>query len=283
MRFSAFLFVSVLIVFCSCKKNSDSVTLTPNFYIINGGAADTDKALLLFSSSDTLVYNVVISSTYFLPSSALISIGVSDELRASYNSTYNTSYEAMPANAYSFKDTITAGVSSLYDTIPVYIYKHALTDGKPYMLPIQFVSTGGYTADATASVIYLHTSNNILSGIYNATGTKVLYNGDAADSNINTKSPFTLNKSLTPSLNNTSLLDYADLGPNGWQYIIGFSKEDSSFFALPNTVIQNSIQAGSFKVISAMFDSTSKNIYIKTSYKNLSGDERIVEESLTLQ
>jgi hypothetical protein len=39
---------------------------------------------------------------------------------------------------------------------------------------------------------------------------------------------------------------------------------------------------GSFHIIAASFDPSTKNIYIRSSYKNSSGNERIVEESLTL-
>ena len=286
MRFfiSLILFCSLTTGFFSCKKDPNTtVVATPSFYFLNGGITNLDKTALLFSSSDTLRYNIVISSTYYVSSNTLVTVAAADQSRIEYNASFGTDYQQMPSGAYSFQDTITITPSSITDTITVTIYKHALTSDLSYMLPIQIVSAGNNDISPGSSVIYLHTFNSILSGIYSATGTKVMYNGDAADSNINSVDSFALIKSLVPENNSVSQLDYADLGANGWKYILGFSIEDSAFFALPNDIILNSVQAGSFKVLASTFDSTTKNIYIKTSYKNSTGNERIVEESLTLQ
>jgi len=274
--------IGLLTFFSACKKDSNTVSLDPNFYIVNGGVADSAQTLILFSSSDTMVYNVVISSTYYLSSKALVTVGVSDEARVSYNSRFNKDYQPMPAGAYSFKDTITATTSSVYDTIPVSIYRHALSPDKEYMLPIKILDASGHKIDTASSIIYLHTVSSPFAGIYNSSGTKTLYNGDAADSSVDTTISFALTKSLVPVDVATSEIDYADLGANGWKYIIGFSPETGLFTVKANPVILNSVESGSFEVLSSTFDPVTKVVYIKTSYKNLSGNQRIVEESLTL-
>ena len=275
--------IGLLTFFSACKKDSNTVSLDPNFYIVNGGVADSAQTLILFSSSDTMVYNVVISSTYYLSSKALVTVGVSDEARVSYNSRFNKDYQPMPAGAYSFKDTITATTSSVYDTIPVSIYRHALSPDKEYMLPIKILDASGHKIDTASSIIYLHTVSSPFAGIYNSSGTKTLYNGDAADSSVDTTISFSLTKSLVPVDVATSEIDYADLGANGWKYIIGFSPETGLFTVKANPVILNSVESGAFEVLSSTFDPVTKVVYIKTSYKNLSGNQRIVEESLTLQ
>jgi len=284
MRFLKFYIpIAFLTAFFSCKKDSNSTQLTPNFYIVNGGVADSAETLILVSSSDTMIYNVVISSTYYLSSKVLVTVGVSDQSRLSYNSAYNKDYEPMPAGSYSFKDTVTFTTSSVYDTIPVSIYKHALSTDKEYMLPIKILDAGGNKIDSAYSIIYLHTVKSAFAGIYSSSGTKTIYIGDAADNKIDTTISFSLVKSLIPITPTTAGIDYADLGSIGWKYIIGISPEDSSFFVAPNNIILNSVQPGSFKVLSANFNPDTKTIKIKSSYKNLSGDERIIEESLTLQ
>ena len=283
MRFSKiFIIIAFLTAFFSCKKDPGPVTLTPNFYIVNGTVSDSAETLILFSSSDTVIYNVVISSTYYLSSNVLVTVGVSDESRVSYNSRFNKNYQQMPAGSYSFKDTITATTSSVYHTIPVTILKHALSSDKEYMLPIKIVDAGGNKIDTSSSVIYLHTVSNAYTGIYDGSGTKTMYTGNASDSNATDTISFSLIKNLIPITATTSEIDYADLGANGWKYILGVSSEDGLFFVVPNPVIKSSVQTGSFQVLSKSFDSTTKALHIKTSYKNLSGDERIVEESLTL-
>jgi len=274
--------IGLLTFFSACKKDSNTVSLDPNFYIVNGGVADSAQTLILFSSSDTMVYNVVISSTYYLSSKALVTVGVSDEARVSYNSRFNKDYQPMPAGAYSFKDTTTSTTSSVYDTIPVSIYRHALSPDKEYMLPIKILDASGHKIDTASSIIYLHTVSSPFAGIYNSSGTKTLYNGDAADSSVDTTISFSLTKSLVPVDVATSEIDYADLGANGWKYIIGFSPETGLFTVKANPVILNSVESGSFEVLSSTFDPVTKVVYIKTSYKNLSGNQRIVEESLTL-
>ena len=281
MRFlKLFLVISVLIAFSSCKKNS-SFNTTPNFYILNGGAGGFNNSLILFPAADTITYNLIISSTYFLSKNVTVTFAVDDNYRQSYNVAYGTNYQLMPSEAFSFQNTFTANTNSSFDTIPVTLYKSFLSSGN-YMLPIKISSVSDYNIDTGANVIYLHTTNSELSGIYNSTGLKIMYNGDAADSSVDATDSFALVKNLIPN-GTSSELDYADLGGNGWKYILGFSTEDNSFFALPNDIISNSVQPGSFKVLQATFDSTTKDIYIKTSYKNTSGNERIVEESLTLQ
>lgn len=268
----------------ACKKNSDFTTLTPNFYLLNGGVTDTSNTLLLFSSSDTVTYNIIISSTYYISSGALVSLDVNDDYRTSFNATYGTNYQAMPAGAYSFRDTISTNISeslSLYDTIPLTIFKHDLSPDQKYMLPIKILSAGKYNVDSSGSILYLRTVNSALSGIYNSFVTRTMYNGDAANNDISGVDTFTIVKALVPAAT-TSLLDYADLGVNGWKYNVGFSTDDNSFFAAPNSVITSSVQSGSFKTITATYNPANKDIYIKSSYKNTNGDERIVEESLTL-
>jgi hypothetical protein len=273
--------ISVLIIaFFSCKKNSDFNT-TPNFYILNGGTTGFTNSLILFPASDTITYNLIISSTYFLSKTVTINLAVDDSYRQSYNVANGTNYQLMPSNAFSFQNTITAGTGSSFDTIPVTLHKSFLASGD-YMLPIKISSVSDYTIDTSANVIYLHTTNSELSGIYNSSGLKVMYNGDAGDSSVNASDSFSLTKNLIPNGTNSEL-DYADLGGNGWKYILGFSTDGGAFFVNGNNIIQSSVEPGSFKVLQATFDSTTKDIYIKTSYKNASGNERIVEESLTLQ
>ena len=60
--------VCVLFIYSACKKDSASIDLTPSFYFLNGdtSASAFNNNLILFSSSDTIVFNVILSSTYLL-------------------------------------------------------------------------------------------------------------------------------------------------------------------------------------------------------------------------
>ena len=282
--------ICILFIYSACKKDSGSVSLTPSFYFLNGDttASAFNNNLILFSSSDTIMVNVILSSTYLLPQDGTVTVGVDDDAITSYNTNHGTNYQAMPANAYSFSTSIaTTANSNIYDTIPVTIYKHALNLAQNYMLPIKIISTGGVDITLDVSEIYLHTINRELAGIYNSTGVKIMYNGDAADSSVNSIDSFSLTKSLIPVDSTASEIDYADLGGNGWKYNLSFFSDvpgtPPQFTVGVNEVISNSVQSGSFKILNSLYDSTTKNIYIKSSYKNTSGNERIIEENLTLK
>lgn len=278
--------VCLIIMYASCKKDS-SVTFTPSLYFLNGDTSN--KSLILFPAEDSVIINVVVSSTYLLSKSAHIQIGVDDDARNAYNSYHNTSYESMPANAYSFKDTSTIYTASIFDTVTVTIYKSQLDLSKAYMLPISIVNSDGVAVTAGASTIYMHTVTNKLSGLYTAKGVKISYNGDASDSSVSSIDSFSIAKSLVPEDTVHSLLDYADLGSNGWQYVLSFSSDLDNpnsppvFTVGTNSVLQSSIEAGSFSILSSSYDDTSKAIHIKSTYKNTSGNQRIIDETLTLQ
>ncbi len=285
MRFlRIFVFACLVFAYCSCKKNSDAIDFSPSFYILNGDTTSLsfNNTLILFSSADTIRYNVIVSSTYLLSANGHITVAVDDNARTVYNSNHSTNFQAMPSNAYIFPTTIADTTSSVYDTIPVIIYKHALDVTQSYMLSISIIDADGVAITADASTIYLHTVNNKLSGIYNAIGTKIMYDGDAADSIINSIDTFSLTKNLIPVNSSSSQLDYADLGSNGWKYNLALV-DAGEILITPNDVILSSVESGSFKILSSSYDAETKDIYIKSSYYNTSGNERIVEETLQLQ
>lgn len=284
MRFlKPFIIVFVITAaFTACKKNSASYDTTPNFYIVNGGTTSFDNSLILFPAADTVTYNLIISSTFLLPKDVTVTLAVADDLRQSYNTSYNTNYQAMPSNAYTFQTTFTAGTTNTYDTVPVTLNKKFLSSGN-FMLPIKIATVSDYKIDSTTYVIYVHTEDNNLSGIYSSAITKNLYTGDTVTGSLSSTDTSTITKNLTPISETTSELNYADLGANGWKYELSFGVDGNTFTAKPNDVILNSVQADSFTILSTSFDPLTKKIYIKSSYKNSSGDARIVEESLSLQ
>ena len=90
-------------------------------------------------------------------------------------------------------------------------------------------------------------------------------------------------KNVIPVNVDSSVTDYADLGSNGWQYNFSFDDATGNFIAIPNAVITQSVLENSFKMLEATYDEETKTIHLRSSYKNSSGDERIVDETLTPQ
>ena len=158
MRLFKFFIAGIfLTVSFSCKKDPATASFDPRFYFVYGGTGNLDKTLVLFSSSDSVTYNVIISSTYYLSSKVVVKVAAADSYRDTYNSNNGTSFQAMPLGSYSFKDTLTCNTSSVYDTIAVTISRHAFTTGQEYMLPLQIISADGNEIDPDLSIIYLHT------------------------------------------------------------------------------------------------------------------------------
>ncbi len=287
-HFSFFRSAIFVLFFCtlfSCHKNSDSTgTFTPIFYIYNGGTTAFDNNLLLFPSSDTLEANIIIRTTFAVNKDIAVTLEVADTARESYNTTYGTDYLSMPASAYKLSSTsgvIPAGM--LADTIPIEFYRSAFTPDENFMLPILLKNAAGEDISTTVSIIYFHRIGNSLSGVYSDAGARKLYEGDAADSIFTDSLSVPATKSVVPQDSYISHLDYADLGGNGWQYNLFTDPDTQKFSASPNDIMLLSIEPGSFELLDAEYDSLQQRIYLKSSYKNSSGDERIVEETLTAQ
>src|SRR5690348_6027587 len=107
--------ICFLFIYSACKKNSTSVDLTPSFYFLNGDTTVSafNNNLILFSSSDTIVVNVILSSTYLLSASGNVTVGVDADAITSYNANHGTNYQAMPANAYNFPTTVATTITSI--------------------------------------------------------------------------------------------------------------------------------------------------------------------------
>ena len=271
-------------MFFSCKKNSDTIDTSPHFYFLNGDTTGAVNNVVLFGSSDTMTVNLVISSTYLVPSDVKVTIAPADQFRTTYNSVYSTNYQAMPANAYTLQTTSIFD-STVFETITISFYKNQIPANQQFMLPVQITDASGKAINDGTSVIYLSTSNNILSGRYTSFISRVNYNGDSSGNDVSSTDTLSISKSLVPDNSTVSEIDYADLGSNGWKYVISNIDDNFNFkFSVTaNNVILNSVQQNSFKILGSSFDSATKKIYIKSTYKNTTGNQRVVEETLNLQ
>jgi len=123
---------------------------------------------------------------------------------------------------------------------------------------------------------------DMLTGNYSVTGTRTLYFGNINDDSVNfifdlsTVSP----KVMTATDKYTLLCDYADLGASGWQYVIHYDINIGDWTVQPNDIMASSITPGSFKVLVKKFAKAQIKFYLKTFYINLSGNDRVTEETL---
>ena len=117
---------ALIVLVASCKKDSNSVDTTPGFYFVNGGIASFANNLILFPSSDTVTYNMIISSTYLLPKETIIKLSVEDSARKNYNPVNATNYQLCLQLLIVFKQLLQPAKKADYDTIPLKLNKQLL-------------------------------------------------------------------------------------------------------------------------------------------------------------
>jgi Domain of unknown function (DUF1735) len=157
----------VIILFSSCLKDSPAVDFTTVGTIIEilppngGGLENFDAAALDFDPTDDLDsvdIDLNIASPKPLNKSITVTLAVDDGLRAAYNASNGTDYEAMPDSVYSFpvkSGAIAAG--DRLDTVRVIIYPSKIDSTKSYMLPVSIKDAQGETVSGNFGDIYFHT------------------------------------------------------------------------------------------------------------------------------
>lgn len=123
--------------------------------------------------------------------------------------------------------------------------------------------------------------SNALAGVYTSGGTRTNYTGPVSNNVVAGTNALSGDKTATAIGADKIELDYANLGGNGWKYV--FSYNGTAMTVAPNATMAGAIAAGSFIVHSVSYDKTTGIITVKTAYTNTAGDDRIVEETLTLK
>ncbi|MBS1599491.1 MAG: DUF1735 domain-containing protein [Bacteroidetes bacterium] len=163
--------ISIFIVltwmsFSGCLKDSPAVdfstvgTIVEILPVNGGGIENFDAAALTFDPADAvdqadIVLNIASPNT--LSKTLTVTMEVNDGLRQSYNTTYGTSYDALPDSVYSFTEqsgTIAAG--KRLDTLHVNFYPSKIDNTKNYMLPVSIKDAQGQTISGNFGAIYFH-------------------------------------------------------------------------------------------------------------------------------
>jgi hypothetical protein len=157
----------IIILLSSCLKDSPAVDFKTVGTIIEilppngGGLENFDAAALDFDPTDEIDsadIDLNIASPKPLAKSLAITLAVNDGLRASYNASNGTEYEAMPDSVYSFpvkSGTVAAG--DRLDTVRIIFYPSKIDSTKSYMLPVSIKDAQGETISGNFGDIYFHT------------------------------------------------------------------------------------------------------------------------------
>ena len=138
------------------------------------------------------------------------------------------------------------------------------------------------------STIYFHVNGNFLSDSsgYSVSGTKTEYVGDSATGSILDiiQSPdVKFFSAIEPQV---SAVDYADLGAEGWQYLVTVDSITNTLISVaPNSIIlgTNGALQGSFVIDTATYDAAAGVFHFATHYEDMEGNLRIVSETMTKQ
>ncbi|HEY9257110.1 DUF4998 domain-containing protein [Chitinophaga sp.] len=122
---------------------------------------------------------------------------------------------------------------------------------------------------------------NALSSWYVSSGMRTNYTGPKTN-NVVAGTTVLSGEKEAVELNATQVeVDYANLAANAWKYVLTYNGTTLSVAA--NTTMLAGIKPGSFKVVSATYDKATGTIHVITDYTNTAGDEREVDETLTLE
>lgn len=173
-------------VFSSCLK--DSATTVD--FSKGGQSAEIPLSGLNNFGNDAITsdtaevsFGVNINGSTTLSRAQDITVDVDAAKIAAYNAANPAIvYEAMPANAYTFKTTVVnIPAGGRYKILSFTIYKNVLDPSKSYMLPIGITKADGLTISANQSTKYYHVIGNDFAGAYHHAFIRTPAGGDFAD------------------------------------------------------------------------------------------------------
>ncbi len=296
-------FVSILTL-TSCLKEHDvnvsTEDTTPTFVdlqflkdggtTINSGLQYFSGAALTYSPDEesvTETFNVSVNGADQLKSDLAVTLGV-DPGRALDNiAGDNIEYEVMPDSIYMLNTTsvvIPAGQRVV--TAQVTFYPSKVDATHSYILPVTITNASGRTISGNFGTIYFHIIGNPLAGVYDVVGTRYNYDGlSGFDGGTIPNTYIGTAASPSPKLaspNSTTqfTLDFANLGGNGYHYVIDYDEATQTI-----DVSGDFLDAVSqFTVWEQTYDPATKTIHILCSYNNGadgSGKDRVIDETFT--
>lgn len=143
------------------------------------------------------------------------------------------------------------------------------------------------TTTLTGSDSIFRALNFLPIGTYSTRGSRTVYDGQANKNGDNIKviMDFFVNKKIVPAADKkhlTCLFGYGYYMDKGWKYIIGYDFKNKQLTLEPNDVMAAEIEPGSFEVLYAAYDASSKSFVFQTRFTALEdkGNESEMVEPL---
>jgi len=271
----------------SCKKSVASNTGT-SISFEQGGLSNFDLSAINYTGDTTVVNFSVIMSPAAIKENATITLEINDAARVAYNSTSTSLlYDSLPDSCYSFAvQAVTINAGSVSVNFAITFYHLRINPKISYMLPVSITDAEGLAITDSLQTIYFHVNGNFLSASYNDVGTKTEYSGGSSLGTVMDVIQCPAVKFFSATAPSVSAVDYADLGPEGWEYLVTVDSLTNTLVSVvPNSNItgSNGVQPLSFVVDTATYNYTAGTFHFVTHYMDMSGNLRVVNETLTKQ
>lgn len=166
---------AVVISLSSCLKEkafTNETTfsgLQDHVLLVNGGIQNFGSNNIRFNS-DTASYSVIANlASVNLPSSPVgVTLFVDAAAIAAYNTANGTSFELMPANAYTLGTTsLSIPAGKQYASTTLNVYKANIDPAKSYLLPISIKDASGKALSSNQNTMFFNIIGNVIAGNYN--------------------------------------------------------------------------------------------------------------------
>ena len=301
LKLSSFLTSAFLMMLVSSCVKENKLTFT-DFSQVNDLVILQNSGLSNFSASavvigpatpDTLDLDIfaALASVNAVGSDIKVTIAVDDTKRTDYNAANGTSY--LPFTSDMFKlltGTVTIPAGQHYAKGTLELYSQQFDPTQSYMLPISITDASGKSLTSNQNTIYFHLIGNPLAGPYNVAGTRYNYSGSIGYAGgpipagyVSTAASPTP-KFAAPLSPTVIALDYANLGGNGYQYVVTYNSTTNQITVAANSTLAAAVS--NFTVFVQTYNPATKTIHILSSYNNGangSGSDRIIDETFTHQ
>lgn len=298
--FNKFLFILFCgVSFTACLKDKDyddglygAIRDTGGKYVsvIAGGLNNFTKSSILISTTSPDVKTIEVTVSLDLAqkttSPTTVKIGLDNSKIATYNAANNKNFQPVTSDMVTLKSTeLVIPAGEYYAKTTIDIFQNKFDPSKSYLIPVTILEAPGATLSTNLNTRYFNVIGNPLAGTYVVVGKRynysgvISYSGGAIPTNYISTAISPSPKTAAPVDEQTISINYANLGGNGYQYLIKLDPNN------PNRVIVSSnatllAALPNVEYIVRTYDPVTKEIHIISKYNN-GVDDRIIDEVFT--
>ena len=280
--FGAFLFLSALVSFVSCKKDYIYGDIVPNTDRVIVEFTDSKNTGLLSLNYGTQWVSTSLTELRFNPRSAVtqeadVKYTLNNTLIADYNAANGTGYQALPAGSYTIEaDHLTLSQTDRKKGIPIKVLPSMIAGGA-YALGLTITSTSyGEISSVAHDVLVFVQVRNDYEGLYHSTGQRTAYNGPTTASGVSGVFDIDDDKYLYTVDQTTVETDVADLIGGGWMFL-QVNPATNNVTVMPSAFSPTFLLSNNG---SCTYDPQTRTFSLQYKYFNGAGNLRTIEETI---